>query len=315
MNNFVDVNDADNIEALIEHALLLKKSPYDFENLGKRKTIGLIFMNPSLRTRLSTQKAAINLGMNVMMMNFSGEGWALETEQGVIMNGDKPEHIKEAAAVVGSYCDIVAIRTFAGLKDKDDDYNELILRQFIRYCGKPIINMESATVHPLQSLTDLITIKENKEAKNPKILLTWAPHPKVLPQAVANSFAQWTLAAGYDLTIACPKGYELSTDFAKGAKVVHKPEEGYMDADFVYAKNWSSFVHYGKKLSEDKSWMVDAEKMKLTNNAKFMHCLPVRRNVVVEDSVIDSVNSLVIQQASNRVWAAQAVLSKLLENL
>lgn len=313
MKHFLNVKDSGDIAQMISLAQALKKEPLKYEQLGKGKTIGLIFMNPSLRTRLSTQKAAQNLGLHILMMNFTGEGWALETEDGVIMDGDKAEHVKEAAAVIGSYCDMVAIRTFPGLKDRELDYSEHILSQFVQYCGRPIVNMESATVHPLQSFTDMLTIQEYKKVEKPKIVLTWAPHPRILPQSVSNSFAEWTLASGYDLTIACPKGFELSSEFTQGATVVHNPEEAYQNADFIYAKNWSSYEQYGQQLQEAPSWIVDSKKMALTNNAFFMHCLPVRRNVIVSDEVIESPQSIVIPQAANRLWAAQAVLKTILE--
>jgi N-succinyl-L-ornithine transcarbamylase len=271
-------------------------------------------MNPSLRTRLSTQKAGLNLGMDVMVMNFSGEGWALETEEGVIMNGDKAEHIKEAAAVVGEYCDIIGLRSFPGLKDKVLDYKDHVINEFVKYAGVPIVNLESATVHPCQSLADIMTIEETKKVKKPRVVLTWAPHPRALPQSVGNSFAQWITRTDYDFVIANPEGYDLSKEFTGSARVVHNPDEAYKGADFIYAKNWSSFESYGQILSQDSNWMVDERKMHLTNNAKFMHCLPVRRNVVVSDAVIDSKNSIVIQEAGNREWAAQAVLKKILSN-
>ena len=269
-------------------------------------------MNPSLRTRLSTQKAGINLGMDVMVMNFTGEGWALETEEGVIMNGDKAEHIIEAAAVVGSYCDIIGLRSFPSLKDKVLDYKDHVINAFVKYAGVPIVNLESATVHPCQSLTDVITIEETKTVKKPKVVLTWAPHPRALPQSVANSFSEWMNRTDYEFVIANPEGYDLAREFSGKAKIIHDPEEAYKGADFIYAKNWSSYENYGQILSQDKNWMVDEHKMNLTNNAKFMHCLPVRRNVVVSDAVIDSKNSIVIQEAANREFAAQAVLKEIL---
>jgi N-succinyl-L-ornithine transcarbamylase len=314
MKHFLNIGDVEDINALVKEALECKKNPKANVKLGKDKTLGLIFMNPSLRTRLSTQKAGINLGMDVMVMNFSGEGWALETEEGVIMNGDKAEHIKEAAAVVGEYCDIIGLRSFPGLKDRDLDYKDHVINEFVKYAGVPIVNLESATVHPCQSLADIVTIEETKTKDRPKVVLTWAPHPRALPQSVPNSFAEWINKMDYDFVIANPEGYDLSRDFTGDAKVVHNPEEAYEGADFIYAKNWSSYENYGQILSTDPNWMVDEKKMKLTNNAKFMHCLPVRRNVVVSDAVIDSENSIVIREAANREWAAQAVLKQLLKN-
>jgi N-succinyl-L-ornithine transcarbamylase len=314
MKNFLNIHDVDDINALVQEALNCKHNPRADHELGKNKTLGLIFMNPSLRTRLSTQKAGLNLGMDVMVMNFSGEGWALETEEGVIMDGDKAEHIKEAAAVVGEYCDIIGLRSFPGLKDKVLDYKDHVINEFVKYAGVPIVNLESATVHPCQSLADIVTIEETKKVKKPKVVLTWAPHPRALPQSVSNSFAQWINQTDYEFVIANPEGYDLSKEFTENARVVHDPHEAYKGADYIYAKNWSSYESYGQVLSQDANWMVDERKMKLTNNAKFMHCLPVRRNVVVSDSVIDSENSIVIQEAANREWAAQAVLKNLLSN-
>jgi N-succinyl-L-ornithine transcarbamylase len=312
MKHFLNVHDVDDIDALIKEALYCKQNPREDHLLGKNKTLGLIFMNPSLRTRLSTQKAGINLGMDVMVMNFSGEGWALETEEGAIMNGDKAEHIKEAAAVVGQYCDIIGLRSFPSLKDKTLDYSDHVINEFVKYASVPIVNLESATVHPCQSLADIVTIEETKKVKKPKVVLTWAPHPRALPQSVPNSFAEWLIRTDYEFVIANPEGYDLSKEFTGNAKVVHNPEEAYEGADYIYAKNWSSYEKYGQILSQDPNWMVDERKMKLTNNAKFMHCLPVRRNVVVSDAVIDSLDSIAIQEAANREWAAQAVLKKIL---
>ncbi len=314
MEHFFNVHDVADINALVSEAFYCKQNPKADALLGKYKSLGLIFMNPSLRTRLSTQKAGINLGMDVMVMNFSGEGWALQTEDGVIMNGDKAEHIKEAAAVVGEYCDIIGLRSFPGLKNRELDYSDHVINAFIKYAGVPIVNLESATVHPCQSLADVMTIEETKQTPRPKVVLTWAPHPRALPQSVPNSFAEWINRMDYEFVIANPEGYDLSPEFVGSAKVVHKPEEAYKGADFIYAKNWSSFGRYGEILSHDPDWMVDERKMKNTNNAKFMHCLPVRRNVVVSDAVIDSKNSIVIQQAANREWAAQAVLKTILKH-
>ncbi|MHA8075948.1 Rossmann-fold NAD(P)-binding domain-containing protein [Aquirufa sp. TARAVU-A1A] len=312
MQHFTSVKDAYNIDKLVNEALLMKKMPYADKHLGKNKTMGLLFFNSSLRTRLSTQKAAQNLGMDVMVMNVGADSWQLEMNEGVIMNGDKAEHVSEAAAVIGQYCDIVGVRSFPGLVDREYDYSELVLKQFMKFTGKPIVSLESATRHPLQSLTDLITITEYKTVERPKVVLTWAPHVKALPQCVPNSFAEWMNIANVDFTIAHPKGYDLAPEFSGNAKICYDPKEAFEGADFIYAKNWSSYEDYGKILSSDPAWTVSAEKMKLTNNAKFMHCLPVRRNVVVDDEVIDSENSIVIQQAGNRVWAAQTVLKEIL---
>jgi len=314
MKNFLNIHDVKDLNALVQEALKCKKNPKAKRGLGKDKTLGLIFMNPSLRTRLSTQKAGINLGMDVMVMNFTGEGWALETEEGVIMNGDKAEHIKEAAAVVGAYCDIIGLRSFPSLKDRALDYTDHVINQFVKYAGVPIVNLESATVHPCQSLTDVMTIEETKTVKKPKVVLTWAPHPRALPQSVANSFSEWMNRTDYDFVIANPEGYDLAKEYSGKAQIIHNPDEAYKGADFIYAKNWSSYENYGQILSQDENWMVDERKMHLTNNAKFMHCLPVRRNVVVSDGVIDSKNSIVIQEAANREFAAQAVLKTILSN-
>lgn len=314
MKNFLNIHDVEDIHALVMEALNCKKNPRANHGLGKNKTLGLIFMNPSLRTRLSTQKAGLNLGMDVMVMNFSGEGWALETEEGVIMNGDKAEHIKEAAAVVGEYCDIIGLRSFPSLKNRELDYSDHVINEFVKYAGVPIVNLESATVHPCQSLADIVTIEETKIIEKPKVVLTWAPHPRALPQSVGNSFAQWMNETEYEFVIANPEGYNLSKEFSGKAKLVHDPDEAYEGADYIYAKNWSSYENYGQILSQDPNWMVDERKMELTNNAKFMHCLPVRRNVVVSDAVIESENSIAIQEAGNREWAAQAVLKQILSN-
>jgi N-succinyl-L-ornithine transcarbamylase len=315
MNHFLSVNDVSDLNHLVKEALIFKKVPTADKHLGKNRTIGLLFFNSSLRTRLSTQRAAQNLGMEVIVMNVGNEGWSLETEDGIIMDGEKPEHIKEAAAVVGQYCDIVGVRSFAGLKDKEADYNEKILSSFVKYCGKPILNLESGTRHPLQSLADLITIEELKTKPRPKVVLTWAPHVKALPQAVPNSFAEWMNKVDVEFVIANPEGYDLHPDFVGNAQTTHNQAEAFKNADFIYAKNWSSYSEYGQILSKDPNWMIDSQKMALTNNAKFMHCLPVRRNLIVADSVIDSENSVVIHQAGNRLWAAQAVLKMMILTL
>ncbi len=315
MHHFTSIHDAYNIPQLVNEALLMKRAPHSDCFIGKNKTIGLLFFNSSLRTRLSTQKAAQNLGMNVMVMNVGADSWQLEMNEGVIMNGDKAEHVSEAAAVIGQYCDIVGLRSFPSLVNREEDYSELVLNQFMKYTGRPILSLESATRHPLQSLTDLITIQEHKKTARPKVVLTWAPHVKALPQCVPNSFAEWMNHSDVDFTIAHPKGYELAPEFSGKARICHDPKEAFEGADFIYAKNWSSYQEYGKILNSDPAWMVTMEKMKLTNQAKFMHCLPVRRNVVVEDAVLDSDHSIVIQQAGNRVWAAQTVLKEMLLSL
>jgi N-succinyl-L-ornithine transcarbamylase len=315
MKQFTSVRDVNDVKHLVEVARQIKAEPFAASHLGKNKTIGLIFMNPSLRTRLSTQRAAQNLGMSCMVMNIDKEGWKLAQGEGVVMNGDAAEHVKDAVAVMGQYCDIIGVRAFAGLTNREEDYAEHTINDFIKYAGVPVVSLESATLHPLQSLADLLTIEELKTRPRPKVVLTWAPHPRALPQAVPNSFAEWMLAADIDLTIAHPEGYELSEQFTKGAIITHNQEEAFKDADFIYAKNWSSFNEYGQILIRDKKWMVTADKMQLTRQAHFMHCLPVRRNVVVSDEVIDSPRSVIIRQAGNRVYAAQAVLSLMLQQL
>ncbi|MEA5139673.1 N-acetylornithine carbamoyltransferase [Arcicella rigui] len=312
MQHFLSVKDAIDVQALVKEALLYKKAPYADKHIGKNRTMGLLFFNSSLRTRLSTQRAAQNLGLELIVMNVGQDGWGLEFEDGAIMNGNKAEHIKEAAPVVGQYCDIVGIRSFPGLVDREEDYSEKVLNQFVKHTGRPIVSLESATRHPLQSLADLITIEELKTKPRPKVVLTWAPHVKALPQAVPNSFAEWMNAADVDFVITHPEGYELAPEFVGNAKVTYNQKEAFEGADFIYAKNWSSYNQYGQILNQDPAWMVTMDKMKLTNNAKFMHCLPVRRNVVVEDAVLDSPNSVVVQQAGNRIWSAQVVLKQIL---
>ena len=317
MRNFISVKDIGNIQEALLKAKAVKENPFANQSLGKNKTALLIFFNSSLRTRLSTQKAALNLGMNVMVLDVNQGAWKLETETGVIMDGDKPEHMLEAIPVMGAYCDVIGVRSFAQFQSKADDYNETVLNQFIQYSGKPVFSMEAATRHPLQSFADLITIEEYKQKAKPKVVLTWAPHPKALPQAVPNSFAEWMNATDYEFVITHPEGYELHEDFVGNAIVEYDKEKAYKDADFIYAKNWSAFADpvYGKVLSTDRDWTVDAKKMSLTNNAHFMHCLPVRRNMIVTDEVIDSAQSIVIPQATNRVVSAQVVLSEILQNL
>jgi N-succinyl-L-ornithine transcarbamylase len=321
MKQFISVNDVKSINALAETALKYKANPLVDSQLGANKRIGLLFLNPSLRTRLSTQVAAKNLGMEAIVFNVDKEGWALEFEEGAIMNGNTVEHVKDAAPILGQYFDILCIRTFPSLKNRDDDYSEMYINQFIKYAGVPVVSLESATLHPLQSLTDIVTIKESLQQQpvtrnaKPKIVLTWAPHIKPLPQCVANSFAQWINAWGEaDFVITHPQDYELDEQFTKGATITHDQDAALKDADFVYVKNWSAFTDYGKMYENDPEWMLTEEKLKATNNAKVMHCLPVRRNVELSDEVLDSEHSLVTKQAGNRVWAAQAVLSELLKS-
>jgi N-succinyl-L-ornithine transcarbamylase len=314
MKNYLTLEDIPNLQKAVNQLIALKKEPYSNEHLGRQKTLGMLFFNPSLRTRLSTQKAAQHLGLKTMVMNFSNEAWALEFEDGTKMSGLRSEHIKEAAAVVSQYCDMVAIRAFASLSDKNKDEEEQVLNNFARYASIPVINMESATAHPLQALADAVTINEQGLTKRPKIVLTWAPHPKALPHAVGNSFSRMVQQLDADFVIAQPEGYELNPEITKNTPLIYDQEEALKDADFVYAKNWCSYSDYGNILRTDEQWMLTAKKMKLTNNAKFMHCLPIRRNVVVSDDVLDHSNSLVIEQANNRTYAAQWVLKQLLEN-
>ncbi len=314
MRNFTSVKDVDNISALISDAIELKQNPYKNSSLGKNKTLGLIFFNSSLRTRLSTQKAAQNLGLNIIMINISSDGWAIEFNDGTIMNQDKVEHIKDAAAMIGLYCDIIAIRCFPSLINRETDYEEKLLNQFIIHSKAPVISMESATLHPLQSLADMMTIMEHKKTIAPKVVLTWAPHIKALPQVVANSFSEWCLASDINLTITHPKGYELSEQFTKNAAIEYNQSAALENADFVYVKNWSSYNDYGKILPVDNNWMLTNEMLKQTNNAKVMHCLPVRRNLELSDEVLDSEASLTHQQAENRIYSAQIVLKKIIED-
>ena len=314
--NYTSIKEIYSLKKWVKQALKIKKDPLKNQRLGKDKTLVMLFFNPSLRTRLSTQKAAINLGMNVMVMNFGAEGWTLEFEDGTIMNQGASEHIKEAAEVVSQYCDIIAIRAFAGLTDKEKDNAETVMNGFVKYATVPIVNMESATGHPLQSLADAITMAEFKTKHKPKVVLTWAPHPKALPQAVANSFVEMMqLQRDMDFVITHPEGYELNPEITKDSVIEYNQDKAFENADFIYAKNWSNYNDYGKVTNTDENWTVTAEKMKLTNNAKFMHCLPVRRNVIVADEVIDSENSIVIQQAHNRTYSAQLVLQKILKRL
>lgn len=317
MRHFTCVHDIGNVKQAVHDALEIKKDRFAHATLGKNKTLLMIFFDSSLRTRLSTQKAAMNLGMNTIVLDVNHGAWQLETERGVIMDGDKPEHLLEAIPVMGCYCDVIGVRSFARFRSKDDDYSEKLLNQFIQHTGKPVFSMEAATRHPLQSYADLITIEEYKRTDRPKIVLTWAPHPRALPQAVPNSFAEWINAAGYELVITHPHGYELDAAFVGDAHVEYDQRKAFANADFVYAKNWAvcADAHYGQIQCTDRAWTVDADKMALTRNAWFMHCLPVRRNMIVTDEVIESPQSIVIPEAANREIAAQAVLKKILEAL
>lgn len=314
MKQFFSIDDVDDLKSMIQEGLEVKKNPFKEKGSIRNKSICLLFLNPSLRTRLSSQRAAQNLGVDVTVFDVGAGGWQLEFADGAVMNGNKAEHVKEAAAVIGSYFDLVAIRAFAKLEDREADYSEQVLSQFLKYCPVPVVNLESSTRHPLQAFADLITIETHKKIDKPKVVLTWAPHPRALPQAVANSFSLWTQKAEYDLTITHPEGYELAPEFSGNAQIEYDQKKAFEDADFIYAKNWSSYSEYGKILSEDKNWMVDEAKMNLMNDAKFMHCLPVRRNVVVSDAVIDSANSLVIEEAANRIVSAQTIFNKILKN-
>ena len=319
MKKFIEVGDVTDIQALINKGLTYKQHPLMDKALGANKRVGLLFLNPSLRTRISTQVAAQNLGMDAIVFNVDKEGWALEFAEGAIMNGTTVEHVKDAAPILGQYFDILCIRTFPGLQNREEDYSEKIINQFIKYAGVPVVSLESATLHPLQSLTDLITIQESIAltglVKKPKVVLTWAPHVKALPQCVANSFAQWATAANFaDVVVTHPAGYELSEKYTKGATITHDQAAALKDADFVYVKNWSSYEDYGKVFCTDPAWMLTANSLKHSSNAKVMHCLPVRRNVELSDEILDSASSLVTKQAGNRVWAAQAVLSTLLNS-
>lgn len=322
MKQFISVKDVKDINALVKQALQYKENPYVDKALGMNKRIGLLFLNPSLRTRLSTQVASQNLGMEPIVFNVDKEGWALEFTEGAIMNGTTVEHIKDAAPILGNYFDILCIRTFPELQNRADDYGEKIINQFIKYAGIPVVSLESATLHPLQSLTDIITIQEsmalneNFKNKQPKIVLTWAPHIKPIPQCVANSFSEWINAWGEaNFVITHPVGYELDAQYTTGATITHNQAEALQDADFVYVKNWSSYSDYGKVLCTDANWMLTGDKLAITNNAKVMHCLPVRRNIELSDELLDGVNSLVTKEASNRVWAAQSVLANILGSL
>ena len=317
MRHFTSVKQFEDLKQALEAAKYVKANPFADQALGKNKTALLVFFNNSLRTRLSTQKAAMNLGMNVMVLDVNQGAWKLETERGVVMDGDKSEHLLEAIPVMGCMCDMIGVRSFARFESREDDYNEVILNQFIQYSGKPVFSMEAATRHPLQTFADIITIEEHKEKARPKVVMTWAPHPKALPQAVPNSFAEGMSMTDYDFVIANPEGYDLAPEFVGNAKVTHNQDEALEGADFVYAKNWAPYEaeSYGKVINYDMNWTVTAKKMALTNNAFFMHCLPVRRNMIVTDEVIESPRSLVIPEAANRIVSAQAVLKMLLRSL
>ncbi|MFT3903434.1 MAG: N-acetylornithine carbamoyltransferase [Niabella sp.] len=315
--NFISAHDVADINALVEKALRYKANPFADKKLGEGKRIGCLFLNPSMRTRLSTQIAAQNLGMESIVFNVGSEGWKLEFEDGAVMDGTTSEHVKEAAPIMGKYFDILAIRSFPSLVNKEEDYSEFCIQSFIKYSGIPVLSLESATLHPLQSLTDVLTMKELFSGdKKPKVVMTWAPHVKPLPQCVANSFAQWVNAwGGADFVVTHPQGYELDEQFTKGATIEYNQDKALTDADFVYVKNWSAYTDYGKILNNDPGWMLGNEKIKLTNNAKVMHCLPVRRNVELSDEILDGPNSVVTHEAGNRVWAAQAVLSEMLKSV
>ena len=317
MRHFTSITQLESLEEALKSAKYVKENPFADQELGRNKTLLMIFFNSSLRTRLSTQKAALNLGMNVIVLDVNQGAWKLETERGVIMDGDKPEHLLEAIPVMGSYCDIIGVRAFAGLQNRDNDYNEVVINQFIKHSGKPVFSMEAATRHPLQTLADILTIEEHKTKERPKVVPTWAPHPKALPQAVPNSFAEGINMTDYDFVITHPLGYELDPQFVGRAVVEYDQRKAFEGADFIYAKNWSAYngENYGKVLSTDRDWTVDAEKMALTNNAFFMHCLPVRRNMIVTDDVIESPRSLVIPEAANRVVSAQTILKEILKSL
>ena len=315
MKHFTSMKQLGDLKAALAEAAYVKANPFADQALGHNKTVLLVFFNNSLRTRLSTQKAALNLGMNPIVLDINQGAWKLETGRGVVMDGDKSEHILEAIPVMGSMCDMIGVRSFARFESRDDDYNEVILNQFIEYSGKPVFSMEAATRHPLQTFADIITIEEHKTKARPKVVMTWAPHPKALPQAVPNSFAEGMSMTDYDFVIANPEGYDLAPEFVGNAKVTHNQDEALEGADFVYAKNWASYEHYGQVLNQDRSWTVTKEKMALTDDAAFLHCLPVRRNMIVSDDVIESPRSLVIPEAANRVVSAQTVLKQILQSL
>jgi N-succinyl-L-ornithine transcarbamylase len=314
MKNFTSVDDIKDLNELVLLAKTIKAAPYANKEIGKNKILGLLFFNPSLRTRLSTQKAALNLGMDTIVMNLNTEGWLLEFEDGVVMDGNKAEHIKEAAQVVSQYCDIIAVRSFPSLIDKQKDEEEQVISSFVKYASVPVISLEGSTEHPLQAVADALTIEEYRTSARPKVVLTWAPHPKALPHAVPNSFVKVMKKADVEFVITHPEGYELNPEFTAGVTITHDQDEAFKDADFIYAKNWSNYKDYGQITCNDPSWTVNEEKMSLTNNGKFMHCLPVRRNMIVTDAVLDSGVSIVIPQANNRTYAAQAILTKMLND-
>ena len=317
MRHFTSIKQLGDLKNALEAAKYVKEHPFADQELGRNRTLLMLFFNSSLRTRLSTQKAALNLGMNVIVLDVNQGAWKLETERGVIMDGDKPEHLLEAIPVMGCYCDVIGVRSFAKFESKEDDYQEVILEQFIKYSGRPVFSMEASTRHPLQTFADIITIEEYKKKERPKVVMTWAPHPRALPQAVPNSFAEGMQWAGYDFVITHPHGYELDPMFTEGAVIEYDQRKAFEGADFIYAKNWSAYEgeNYGKVLCTDRDWTVDAEKMALTDNAYFMHCLPVRRNMIVTDDVIESPQSIVIPEAANRVVSAQTVLKEILKSL
>lgn len=315
MNRFLIPADLGDLKKALEEAKYVKNNPFADQSLGRNKTLLLIFFNSSLRTRLSSQRAGFNLGMNVIVLDVNKDGWKLETEYGVVMDGDKAEHLREAVPVMGQYADIIGVRSFAAFENRDYDYSEPILKQFIEFSGRPVISLESATRHPLQSFADLITIEEYKKVNRPKVVLTWAPHPRALPQAVPNSFVEWMKNADVDLVVTHPEGYDLAPEFMKGVKYEPVQNKALEGADFVYAKNWASYDSYGEILNKDRSWTVDEAKMALTNGGKFMHCLPVRRNMIVSDGVLDGPDSIVIPEAANRVVSMQVVLKRMLESL
>ena len=317
MHTFTNVKDLGDLKTAVQEAFEVKKNRFAFKALGEDKTLLMVFFNSSLRTRLSTQKAAMNLGMNTMVLDINQGAWRLETERGVVMDGEKPEHILEAIPVMGCYCDIIGVRSFARFENKADDYSENVLQQFIQYSGRPVFSMEGATTHPLQAFADLITIEEYKTTARPKVVLSWAPHPKALPQAVPNSFADFMNEADVDFVITHPEGYELDPQFVRGAQIEYNQEKAFAGADFIYAKNWAAFAdaHYGQILSKDRNWTVDTAKMNLTNHAKFMHCLPIRRNMIATDDVIESPQSIIIPEAANREIACEVVLKRMLEGL
>ena len=317
MRHFTNVKDLGNLKEAVQEAFEVKKNRFAYKHLGQDKTLLMLFFNSSLRTRLSTQKAAMNLGMNVIVLDVNQGAWKLETERGVVMDGDKSEHLLEAIPVMGNYCDVIGVRAFAKFENKEDDYQEKILSQFIQYSGRPVFSMEAATRHPLQSFADLITIEEYKQKERPKVVMSWAPHPRALPQAVPNSFAEWMNAMDYEFVITHPEGYELDPKFTGNARIEYDQRKAFEGADFIYAKNWAAYAdpNYGKVINTDRSWTVDAEKMALADNAYFMHCLPVRRNMIVTDEVIESSRSIVIPEAANREISAQVVLKRILENL